>query len=218
MQKDSIFDLMKNLKDIDINECLQYSDGNPDTFEKLLKVIYTSEIKNIDRLEIFTENNPDVELLRTIAHGIKSSLASIGAVNLSMRARDIELAVKEGRAQDIIDDRNNFKTDYITFLYKLRDMVKVYNESKFDNTGNSDNNLIERKNNRPKITAKEFSTYLRKINDALKDYDMDEAEGLLSKIREYHLSEQEDKLITKCDDLMLSYDFNEIIRIISIEQ
>jgi signal transduction histidine kinase/CheY-like chemotaxis protein/HAMP domain-containing protein/HPt (histidine-containing phosphotransfer) domain-containing protein len=84
---------IKQIEGIDLSIGLGLVDGQKDVYEKSLKLM-TREIEKTDRSLICFLMMRDMEQFCIAAHGIKGSLANIGAMELSTKALALEKAIK----------------------------------------------------------------------------------------------------------------------------
>lgn len=110
------------IEGIDYALGLQRTGGNPTVYKKILK-IYRKDIHA--RLGEFTRlSETDLPLFTTQAHAVKSASASIGALEISERARQLELSGKDA-------DLASIQTLLPAFLEKLSalaEQIKGYLE------------------------------------------------------------------------------------------
>ncbi len=104
----SIGDL--KIGDLDIKKGLLYC-GTIENFKDVLKVHATNGPDNIDKIRRLYEED-DMENYTIYIHALKSSMASIGADNLSAMARDMEQAGKEGNREYIDAHHEELMTEY----------------------------------------------------------------------------------------------------------
>jgi len=88
---------------------LQYCMNSSDFYMAMLQ-----EFAKSDRRENIIKSHQDgnIEDFRTYVHGIKSTALSVGAKNLSEKAKSLEMAAKENNLEFINDNLDDFMKDY----------------------------------------------------------------------------------------------------------
>lgn len=99
---------------------LQRTGGNPATYKKILK-IYLKDILN--RLDTLLElSQTDLNLFITHVHALKSASASIGAIEVSERAKQLEFA---GKDRDL-DSIRALLPEFLDKLSELAENIQEY--------------------------------------------------------------------------------------------
>lgn len=94
---------------------------NRDAYAAILNTYYSEGLKYLDILPQLLEAG-NMQLFTTNVHGIKSSSASIGAMEVSGLFKELEFAGKEGKADEI----NQKFTGYMEKFKEILDIVKEY--------------------------------------------------------------------------------------------
>lgn len=94
---------------------------NVDAYAAILNTYYTEGVKYIETLPQLLEVN-DIQLFTTNVHGIKSSSASIGAMEVSVLFKELEFAGKAGR----VDEINKKYPEYMEKFKEILELVKQY--------------------------------------------------------------------------------------------
>lgn len=92
-----LFDRLKELKELDPKSVLSRLKGMTDVYRQSLDIARQRLPGAIERLEAFLGKS-DMKNFTVEVHGLKSSLANIGATALSDRARELEAYAKKGDA------------------------------------------------------------------------------------------------------------------------
>lgn len=94
---------------------------NKEAYAAILNTYYSEGLKYLDSLpQLLEEGN--IQLFTTNVHGIKSSSASIGAMEVSALFKELEFAGKEGR----VDEISQKFPDYMEKFKEILDIVKEY--------------------------------------------------------------------------------------------
>ena len=113
---------------LDVEKGILYCNGK----EKLLRVIegfcedYEESAENIEGLF----RKEDWKAYTVAVHGIKGAMGCIGAVDVSERARQLELAGKEGRTEYILEHHAELMKNYQELFYALSDNMVQEAEQK----------------------------------------------------------------------------------------
>lgn len=111
-------DFEQCLVDFDYENALTYCGGDKETYEDILFVYYENGESRIADLERFLNERNYKNYIIAI-HGLKSSSANIGAMELSERAKKHEFAGKEGNHEFLHEDFSNLVDLYRDVLKKL---------------------------------------------------------------------------------------------------
>jgi len=87
---------------IDIDAGLQRVGGNPKLFRKLLGEFFIDHGDDIGAIRSALEQR-DNDTAQRLAHTIKGVAATIGAGELNLKAKDLELAIKQGQLDNVTD-------------------------------------------------------------------------------------------------------------------
>lgn len=100
---------------------LQNIGFNQDAYAAILNTYYSEGIKYLDTLPQLLEVG-NIQLFTTNVHGIKSSSASIGAMEVSALFKELEFAGKDGK----VDEINQKFTGYMEKFKEILEIVKEY--------------------------------------------------------------------------------------------
>lgn len=162
-----------SIEGIVVKEGLANCDEDMKQYVETLKIIRNFGPDTLNRIKALYEKK-DYKNYTIEVHALKSNLASIGASNLSERAKVLEFAGREERYNEIDRDTELFFTDYKTLL----DNISRYLESDSDTS-------------QEKMTAKEFE-YVQSIKDLIfyiKDGQTDKVPDLLDVLSFFDLAE-----------------------------
>ncbi|MBP3476702.1 MAG: response regulator [Lachnospiraceae bacterium] len=94
---------------------------NQEAYVAILNTYYSEGLKYLDTLPQLLEAG-NIQLFTTNVHGIKSSSASIGAMEVSALFKELEFAGKDGR----VDEISRKFPDYMEKFKEILDIVKEY--------------------------------------------------------------------------------------------
>lgn len=113
---------------------------NKDAYAAILNTYYTEGVKYLDTLPLLLEVN-DIRLFTTNVHGIKSSSASIGAMEVSALFKELEFAGKAERMDEIHEK-------FPEYMKKFKEILEIVKQYLIDNgkleEANSHDNLEEK--------------------------------------------------------------------------
>jgi CheY-like chemotaxis protein/HPt (histidine-containing phosphotransfer) domain-containing protein len=93
---------------------------NQDAYAAILNTYYSEGLKYLDMLPNLLEVG-DIQLFTTNVHGIKSSSASIGAMEVSALFKELEFAGKDGRVDEI-------RQKFPGYLEKFKEILGIVRE------------------------------------------------------------------------------------------
>jgi PAS domain S-box-containing protein len=102
MAGDEAQTLPDQLFGIDLDAGLQRVGGNPKLFRKLLGEFYLDHGEDVAAIRAALKEG-DNDTAQRLAHTIKGVAATIGAGKLNLRAKDVELAIKQGELDNITE-------------------------------------------------------------------------------------------------------------------
>lgn len=109
---------------IDRNIGLSYCGEDEETYEEALAAYCQQGQKYLQEIPGFLERG-DWKNYGIAAHAIKSTSMTIGAVSLSEKAKQQELAAKEGREEDAIQGQENFFQEYQSVLREAAETLEI---------------------------------------------------------------------------------------------
>lgn len=106
------------IEGIDIKKGLSRVAGRVKSYQKILRVFYQDMTLKLDEIAVYCKKK-DIELYKTLVHGLKSSLANIGATELSLFAGKLEYAANISN-WDFIESKNDtFITNFQQLLIHI---------------------------------------------------------------------------------------------------
>ena len=181
---------------------LDHFSGNLNMFHDTLEVFYKSLLTECERLETFLQTN-ELQKFAISVHGIKSSLATIGAMSLSEIAFELEKASKNDDASFCEERLPGFLVNLRTLHEQLSVVFAKIKDETPKETGNAE--FFAEKTDAAIKAAEDFedvtgleaitellafdygeriNTLLENARDALKEFDYDSATGYLNEARE----------------------------------
>ncbi len=194
----------QNIKGIDGDIAIENS-GSEDAFKNVLRLFYDSIDQKSSELEKFFSEG-DWENYTIKVHALKSSAKLVGAMGLSDKAMQLEMAGKEGNSQFILNNHFACIREFVGYKEILE--KAVYTE--------------EGKNQDKEITkpmADEFlmgSVYdeLRSAADAM---DCEMIGDILKELEEYEIPADEKEKYDAICNKAREYDYNGIIELLTKE-
>lgn len=102
---------------LDVSKGIVYCNGE-EAYIEVLKVSCEDYENNIERAcQLFEKQ--DWKNYTVVVHGIKSSMNSIGALDVSEMAKKLEFAGKEGRIDYILENHQNLIEEYKSIFEKI---------------------------------------------------------------------------------------------------
>ena len=182
---------------VDYEKGIAYSGGDEEIYLEVLEVYYTSGKKYREELEnCFTKQ--DWETYTVKIHALKSSSLSVGAVNLSNQAKEMELAGKAGKYDIIRNQHESAMALYEKVVVEIEKYLhkKGYLTKQESECGSQDLEII---------SMEKLMEMADRITEACENFDGDEALKLAKelcacKLNERILSVYFDEVKTYIDD------------------
>ncbi len=191
---------------IDLNEALKSSTGEKMVAE-LMRTFCRSSVTDLGELEEeyyrgVTANDAEaLELYKIRIHAMKNSAALIGAMNLSVMAKELEHAAGEGNTDYLKENHELFVKEYERIVSDLSDALLgagagaelVMDSDAFmnnielasramENYDTIELNNIMMKLSDASLPSEEMRQYVSELRDALKDFDRERFFGIIDKI------------------------------------
>lgn len=179
---------------IDMNIGLKYC-GDIDFYKEVLGISVESYIeKGVELARYYGDK--DYKNYTILVHSIKSGTANIGAIRLSDKAKELELAGKEGD-YDYIDINHNDFVEY--YRQTMEGIAKLLGHSL---TEAGEDCFVGEK----EASKDEWSEFLGKLEACLRELELDEAVALAEMMLTYRVSSDEAKLITDIKNSLNHFD------------
>lgn len=196
-------DILKKLnpKDVDIEQGLTYTGGDPDTYIFTIKV-YREEIENNIGLINKALEQRDIRDFTIRVHALKSASRSIGASQLADDALKLEMSGKKDDVDFILANAPATLERYKEYLDILKDFA---DEEEEEDSGKK----------APPMSVDEFEQNLMTIRTAVNDFDIDVAAETIGWIRKHRMrSDSDEKFIGELERYIESLDYDESISLI----
>ncbi|MDR3013172.1 MAG: response regulator [Chitinispirillales bacterium] len=172
--------------------------GIEEVYRETLDLCYGKLPHDCDNLESFLQSG-DLSDFFILIHGLKSSLSTIGAMELSRTAFELEKASKEGRS-DFCEEA------LPEFLENLRDLHKQLGD-----IFNFDDNTTE-------LRKKGDAAYLQeKAEAALQSaeaYRCDAAVEIVDELQKYDFGDEKNDTLNKISNALKNYEFGEAVELL----
>ena len=192
------------LRGVDCARGLLNCGNNMDNYIALLKVVYEDGMVKIERLREMAEAK-DYAGYGIEAHALKSVAASIGAMELSEKAKDHEFANYEGKF-DFID------TNYGDLLSQYRSLLDdIGLELKARNVLESPDEEKEDDFPKPSIPEQEWKTSLVEIKDRIEDFDADAASEKLEWLLGFDIGHDNELALKRTRNYLNDFQYDEAV-------
>lgn len=175
--------------------------GREEDYLEILKITYEYGLSRIDTLKM-NYNEEDINNFTINVHALKSSLANIGAMELSELARQHEMAAKEGNIEFI-----NQNIDIL--LDKYKELLGIIKRAISNNIFEDELNVEE---NKKEISSEELHDMLIYLHALLDDLDMDGGKGLIDGLKEFKLDNSIIESLNKIYNYIDNLKFDEAIQ------
>ena len=165
---------------------------NEDVYHSILKTYYVDLKKAMKRMDIADLRNFVVDV-----HGIKSISASVGAMELSEYAKELEYA---GKAEDVVFLEENTPA-FIEMCQGMIQRLDDYFAEEEETALKKEHAVLDKK-------------WLSDVYQACEDMDSSGAMDLLKEIQGMQFDEQEDRLVKQIIEYVEQYDYDEVISLL----
>ena len=176
-----------------------YSNNDYTSYLNLLRVIYNDSYTQIAKLNRFKEKI-DLNDFRVTIHALKSVTASVGAGELSNMCRDLEMHAKDGDANYIKENIDNFIVRFDSFLRKIDTLLARENE------------MMVRGFNKPKtnLSESEIAATVSELIVSLDEFNADDAELYLKKLSGTNLDYEKTKAVDTAIEMIALFKYDEV--------
>lgn len=203
LEKQADSELLKDLgdklldSDIDLDVGLRYLDYNLDNYYDMVDIYVKTADKIAPQLDAYIANN-DCDNFRIKIHAVKSSSKNIGAVKLSDEAQRLETAAKNMDLDKIGNNWPSFKKEWFDVVEALRDIRPERPEETIDESDMIDDFDM-------------LCDMVESMKRSLSEYELDAAEEIADKLKNYKMSEEARKLINDAILAMGEFNYDEAI-------
>jgi CheY-like chemotaxis protein/HPt (histidine-containing phosphotransfer) domain-containing protein len=186
---------------IDVKVGLSKTGGGIDNYIEILGVFLKDGHKKLDEIEDSLRAN-DIKNYTTHVHAIKSALGSIGAIELSDAAKDLELAGKSGDLSFIESNNSKFMDELEELLRRIRQSISIENNIS-SNDGLQVDSIMPELLNLKKSLDEFDGTSMNQITRQLKDRCRNSKfEDKIEVLEQYVLMCEYEKAIEYIDDII----------------
>jgi signal transduction histidine kinase/response regulator of citrate/malate metabolism/HPt (histidine-containing phosphotransfer) domain-containing protein/HAMP domain-containing protein len=182
--------MIENIEEISVSAGLDRVDGQRSVYEKSLKLTIPEIIKTDIGLKMFLSNN-DMSNFRIEVHGLKGALANIGAMEISEKAYELEIASGKG-------DAVFCEIHLPAFLEAINDLNLKMKEA-FEILRATDDSMQ---------IPPELPPVLRKLVNSFDDFDLMLIDKEIEKLNVLNLSGALKEEIEKIKDLIMIMDYD----------
>ncbi len=193
-----IIESTSNISELDVELGLKRVDRMSEVYERSLRLFTRTANNSCKKMKKYIEEN-NLESFAILAHGMKGSLANIGAMKLSEQAAELEMAAKLNNTQFCITHFPNFLELLEGFTDKLSNIF-ISEVSNVDLRSSGDMN--------------ELKNTLVFMYNALDSFESDEASEQLLEIMKYTYGKEIDNLLKQIFETIEAFDFEKGMSII----
>lgn len=197
------YELQGCMKHFDAKEGLEKCGGKLEDYKQILRIVYEGSKKRIEELQRYLEDE-NFERYTIIVHSIKSTFASVGAMELSELARKHEMAGK-GKEYDYIRGTWQYLYDmHQMCIFEIGQALGVYEERKVPMKQDTDK----------KESSDEVRSLLKNLGALIEEFELDKAEEILDELESSNLTAQDRENVEKVSKLLEELNLQEIQRFI----
>lgn len=186
---------------VDVNLGIKRTGGEFDAYLDILNMYYQDGVKRIASVQNFFDQK-ELSSYKIEVHALKSASASIGAIDISEKARLLEEASANENWVYLNQNTNEFIEDFNSLLEHIREALKgLLHDHDTEEKPLGDSSFYEEK--------------LIKLNEALDNVDINLCEELLDQLFAFHWDEVTLENITKIKEFVSEYEYDEAIDFIN---
>lgn len=174
---------------INVNEALRFISGNIEVYKEMLGEFSAEIYTKAQRInECFQKN--DYHTFTILVHGVKSASKLLGIASLSEKMADMEMA---GNREDAEYIKKNINSVLAAYRHYETVLHPYYEESQ-------STSMARRSTDR-------LSALLDTIKSALEEFEMSEAENLLSALKKEKVSSDEAEVVEELENAIITLDY-----------
>ena len=181
---------IKRIEELSISIGLDRIDGQQSLYEKMLKLAIQENIKSIKNLSDFLSVN-DMENFRIEVHALKSTLANIGAMELSAKALELEIASKKMYTDFCSKNLPPFLEQINDLTLKLKEAFSIINQS-----------------NIPTVIPPELPLIFQRITEAFNEIDLISIDQEVENLNALNLSGALKEEVEQIKDMVMMMDYD----------
>lgn len=191
------------IEGLDVANVIESLRINEEAYINILHTYHKDLQATLQRI-VQAKSNADIKSFVIDVHGVKSSSAGVGAMELSEMARELEMAGKEQRLEFV-------EARYDSFMNKAEQVIK-----------NIEVFFAQEKNKEEKIMADGIphsleKKWISKMVVACEDMDSQSVANLIAQVKDKKFSETDSNTIKKIVEYAKQYDYDEIIDVLQGE-
>ena len=177
--------------------------GREEDYLEILKITYEYGLSRIDVLKKnYTDG--DINNYTINVHALKSSLANIGALELSEAARQQEMAGKEGNIEFIDRNIDELLNKYNELLGIIKKSISI-NDTKHE---------LDEENQKEDISRDELQDMLSYLRTLIEELDINSGQGLIEGLKKFKLDSNVAKGIDKIYSYLEKLEFDEALKVL----
>lgn len=203
--EEDIFYLKSTLPQVDLDYGLCQCGGGLQDYLKTLQIIFEYGPRQVQELrELWEQHN--VTDYTTKVHSMKSTVRSIGAMELGNQAEALEMAGRSGDEAYISRMDQTFESEYGLLMERIEEVLKHYAPEKQEN-GEEREMLDERMTEH----------VLTNIRQCVEDFDFTRIFDILEELKQFDIPEQYGELFDKIRKLMDVLDVDALRELLEME-
>ncbi|MFI3174272.1 MAG: ATP-binding protein [Bacillota bacterium] len=189
-----------SIPSVDTTLGLKRVGGNFSVYLNILEVYYKDGIKCIAKVKAYFDKE-DFHNYRVEVHALKSASASIGALDISQKAKLLEDACNTSNWVYVNQNTTEFIDDFNILLENMREALKGYTCE--DDTTKKESGSVEF-----------YKENLNKLKEALDNVDINLCDSLLRELFEFNWEESTLLNLAKIKDFLSGYEYDEAMEFI----
>lgn len=187
---------------VEVEQGIRNCGGEIQDYLNVLNIAYQYGEKQLEELKTLKEQK-DYENYTIKIHSMKSTTRNLGAIQLSDKAKEQEMAGKEGEYSYIDEHMQEFQDEYTMLLTDMKRVLKQYQL------------LEEEKEEDREVLGKEMTLHmLNNIRNHVENFDFIKVFDILEEVKKYQLSEEYQPVFEKINEWMEVLAVDEIIGLI----
>ena len=171
---------------------------NEDAYHAILNTYYKECNKNLGLLPELKANT-DLSLYTTYVHGMKSSSASIGAMEVSELFKQMEFAGKE-------NNRSFIEENYEAYTEKLREMLEIVKQYLIDHQAFQSDDVVNDNESKEQIDMN--SELINELKECMDKMNLKRCDELIAELSDYNYGKEINSIIQQMKEAYNNFDFH----------
>ncbi|MCL2015791.1 MAG: ATP-binding protein [Defluviitaleaceae bacterium] len=221
------FDQLNNIEDIKVQVGIKYFSGMEEAYKGALELFHRKMLSECNLMETYLHNG-DLQDFSISIHAMKGVLATIGAMELSDAAMELEKMAKLNDFEYCESHYPSLKEHLFALYDKLKTVINIDNQldknrhKQGDSSDTAQSEQTEQTGQSQQTNKLEQpEEVLDKIKTAVANFDSDAAIAELNEITSFDFGEEQNALIQEILQALIDFDFDkaeEILQQITLTQ